>query len=206
MGDHHAMFPRELPRRLVRMYTKRGERVLDPFAGSGTTLAVAQSLGREGWGYELNADFQSVMERRIGPGLTQYSLREDGQRSRKADDGPAFYGSAIALDQVGRPRHGDEVKVTAVLGPIQVELADGRRIHLEGLGQPLATEPCRSRLQELTLHKFVRVEETGPGRGYVRLRNRTMINSRLLREGLAPVDPEADHRNRTRFLRYANEV
>ncbi len=204
MGGHHAMFPLELPRRFVRMYTAPGDRVLDPFAGSGTTLAAAHQLGRAGLGYELNVDFRPLFEKRVGEGICHFLRREDANQSRTAEE-PEFFGSAVALEQVGRRRYADEVRVTAVLGPVRVRLSDGREVHLEGLAEPGSPDACQARLRELTLHKPVRVESTGEGRGYVRLRNRTLINSRLLREGLAPVDPEAQHRNRTRFLRYATE-
>jgi modification methylase len=205
MAGHHAMFPLTLPSRCVRMYTQPGDRVLDPFAGSGTTLSAAHKLGRQGLGYELNADFQPLFEQRVGAGVCRFQRRDDAHRTRETAE-PAFFGSAVALDQVGRPRHADEVRVTAVTGPLDLALSDGRRIRLEGLAPPVEPGPCEARLRELTLNKAVRVETTGEGRGYVRLRNRTLINSRLLREGLAPVDPQAQHRNRTRFLRYAAEI
>lgn len=54
--DHVAPFPPELPRRLIRAFSYKGERVLDPFLGSGTTLAVAAELGRHGVGYEVIPD------------------------------------------------------------------------------------------------------------------------------------------------------
>jgi DNA modification methylase len=53
--DHIAPFPPELPYRLIKAYSFKGERVLDPFLGSGTTLLAAAELGRHGVGYEINA-------------------------------------------------------------------------------------------------------------------------------------------------------
>ena len=43
---HPAPFPEELPRRLIKLYSYPGDLVLDPFAGSGTTLVAAKRLGR----------------------------------------------------------------------------------------------------------------------------------------------------------------
>ena len=64
--DHIAVFPEEIPRRLIRMYSFPGELVLDPFAGSGTTVKVAAEEGRVGIGYEINEQFRPVIEGKLG--------------------------------------------------------------------------------------------------------------------------------------------
>jgi len=51
--DHPAMFPLELPKRLIKMYSFVGETVLDPFVGSGTTMKAANMLGRNSIGIDL---------------------------------------------------------------------------------------------------------------------------------------------------------
>jgi len=51
--SHVAMFPEELPKRLIRMYSFVGDTVLDPFLGSGTTILTAAKLGRNSLGYEI---------------------------------------------------------------------------------------------------------------------------------------------------------
>jgi site-specific DNA-methyltransferase (adenine-specific) len=63
---HLAMFPEELPYRLIRMFSFPNETVLDPFTGSGTTAAVAKKLGRNSVGYEINPDFIPIIKERIG--------------------------------------------------------------------------------------------------------------------------------------------
>src|SRR5690625_867048 len=50
---HIAMFPEELPKRLIKMFAFKGETVLDPFLGSGTTSLAARKLGRNSIGYEM---------------------------------------------------------------------------------------------------------------------------------------------------------
>ncbi len=63
---HPAPFPEELPRRCIRLYSFVGDTVLDPFAGSGTTLKVARELGRNSIGYELNPEYDSIIHAKIG--------------------------------------------------------------------------------------------------------------------------------------------
>jgi DNA modification methylase len=64
--NHIAMFPEELPRRLIKMFAFAGDTVLDPFAGSGTTNLAAKNLGRNSIGYEINPDFIPVMIQKLG--------------------------------------------------------------------------------------------------------------------------------------------
>lgn len=61
---HFATFPDELARRCILAGCPRDGTVLDPFAGSGTTLAVARDLGRKSIGIELKAEYVRLIERR----------------------------------------------------------------------------------------------------------------------------------------------
>ncbi|HPN37880.1 MAG TPA: site-specific DNA-methyltransferase [Melioribacteraceae bacterium] len=65
--NHIAMFPEELPRRLIKMFTYVGETVLDPFLGSGTTSLAALKLGRNSIGYEINSDFIEIIKQKLCP-------------------------------------------------------------------------------------------------------------------------------------------
>lgn len=62
---HFATFPEELVERCIKSGSRRGDVVIDPFAGSGTTLAVAERLGRDSIGIELNPAYIAMAERRI---------------------------------------------------------------------------------------------------------------------------------------------
>ncbi|MFW9778837.1 MAG: DNA-methyltransferase [Candidatus Heimdallarchaeota archaeon] len=62
---HSAPFPEDIPYRLIRMHSVRGETVLDPFLGSGTTLKVCRLIGRRGIGYEINSDYKKLIQSRI---------------------------------------------------------------------------------------------------------------------------------------------
>jgi len=61
---HFATFPEELPETCIKAGTKRGDVVLDIFAGSGTTLSVASKLGRKGIGIELNPEYIKILKKR----------------------------------------------------------------------------------------------------------------------------------------------
>lgn len=62
---HIAMFPEELPKRLIKMFSFVGDNVLDPFLGSGTTSLAARNLGRNSVGYEMNPEFIPFIERKL---------------------------------------------------------------------------------------------------------------------------------------------
>jgi modification methylase len=72
-----AAFPIAIPERLIRMFSIEGETVLDPFAGTGTTLLAAQRWGRNAVGVEWDADvFRALVER--GRVLDWSTDRESG--------------------------------------------------------------------------------------------------------------------------------
>ncbi|MEJ7684965.1 MAG: DNA methyltransferase [Segetibacter sp.] len=63
--NHIAMFPEELPRRLIKMFAFVGDTVLDPFAGSGTTSLSAKNLGRNSVSYEINQEFIPIIKNKL---------------------------------------------------------------------------------------------------------------------------------------------
>jgi site-specific DNA-methyltransferase (adenine-specific) len=62
---HPAPFPEELPHRLIQLYTFKGDVVLDPFAGSGTTCLAAVQDGRNYLGYDTNEVYIQMAAQRI---------------------------------------------------------------------------------------------------------------------------------------------
>ncbi|MEN8113176.1 MAG: site-specific DNA-methyltransferase [Actinomycetota bacterium] len=62
---HPAPFPVELPRRLIELYTFDGDLVLDPFLGSGSTAVAAVQTGRHFVGYDTDAEYAALAEKRI---------------------------------------------------------------------------------------------------------------------------------------------
>jgi site-specific DNA-methyltransferase (adenine-specific) len=62
---HPAPFPVELPRRLIELYTYKGDVVLDPFMGSGSTAVAAVRTGRRYVGYDMDPEYVALAESRI---------------------------------------------------------------------------------------------------------------------------------------------
>jgi DNA modification methylase len=96
---HPAPFPVELPARLINLYTYRGDLVLDPFAGSGSTAVAAVRTDRHFVGYDLDESYIALAERRVAaeralpgarrgaPGVQTYvpALRLPSAPDRTAD-------------------------------------------------------------------------------------------------------------------------
>lgn len=64
--NHSAVFPRELPRWFIKLFTQEGDVVLDPFVGSGTTAIVAKALGRRYIGIDIHADYCEMARAALG--------------------------------------------------------------------------------------------------------------------------------------------
>jgi site-specific DNA-methyltransferase (adenine-specific) len=64
-GWHGCQMPEQLLGRIIRSCSNPGDIVLDPFAGSGTTLAVAKKLGRAWIGFEMSANYAAKIEQRL---------------------------------------------------------------------------------------------------------------------------------------------
>ena len=61
-----AAYPEELPYRIITLYSYAGDTVLDPFAGSGTTMKIARGLGRNSIGIEMKKELIPVIKKKVG--------------------------------------------------------------------------------------------------------------------------------------------
>lgn len=66
--NHPAVFPSEIPRRLMHLYTWTEGMILDPFAGIGTTLEVARNNNRQSIGYEISKNYSDYIKLKIESG------------------------------------------------------------------------------------------------------------------------------------------
>jgi site-specific DNA-methyltransferase (adenine-specific) len=71
---HPAPFPEELPNRLIQLYSFKGDIILDPFMGSGTTAVSALKTDRKFVGYDISKEYIDLAEKRIEPLLKQTKI------------------------------------------------------------------------------------------------------------------------------------
>ena len=170
---HLAMFPEELPRRLIKMFSFPGETILDPFAGSGTTNLAAKNLGRSSVGYEINPEFISVFVDKLGlkqSNLTgssyefvqqkrevnlqealkrlPYLYQDPHKLDKKIDPRKLTFGAKVDKNSEGRREEYFTVK--EVLSPEKVRLNNDLIIRLLGVREDkqangAATEFLRSK-------------------------------------------------------------
>lgn len=76
--DHPATFPLELAERVVRLFTFPGDVVLDPFAGSGTTLVAAEKHDRLGFGWEIAKEYREAVDGNVKKHLDQLTIEGIG--------------------------------------------------------------------------------------------------------------------------------
>ena len=69
---HPAPFPKELPHRLIKLYSFYGDTVLDPFMGTGTTAEAAIELGRNVIGYEINKEYEPLVKIKIDRAIEEF--------------------------------------------------------------------------------------------------------------------------------------
>lgn len=80
---HPAVFPLALARQVIELFSHRGELILDPFAGSGTTLLAARDCARNAVGFDLKADYVTLANSRLsredgdGADTRQFEMRAD---------------------------------------------------------------------------------------------------------------------------------
>ena len=156
-NNHIAMFPEELPRRLIKMFSFVGETVLDPFAGSGTTSLVAKNLERSSIGYEINPEFipfikeklqvkQKDLNETIYEFLQQKKLSIDLEKEiqkqpyvfkdphtldKKIDVKKLQFGSRI--DKDSSTKREELFTVKEIINPEKIQLSNGLVIKLIGV-------------------------------------------------------------------------
>lgn len=89
--NHSAVFPEDLPEWFIKLFTKENDWVLDPFMGSGTTIRVAQKIGRNGIGIEILQEYYELAKQDILPvaeiSAVQLALLEEKGKYEPTESG-----------------------------------------------------------------------------------------------------------------------
>jgi len=233
--QHLAMFPEELPKRLIKMFSFVGDTVLDPFLGSGTTILAAKNLNRNSVGYEINSEFLPIIKEKVGINqlstlakfevFTQQLCNRDWEAKiqklpyifhdpikfdKKIDPKRMSFGSKI--DQ-STPKRDEYFSVRKIINPELLVLSNNVKVRLLGVKtkQDTAQDAIKALEAKLTNQKiFLRFDDlkydnNGNLLCYLYLKNKTFINAYLIKNRLVEVDTNFDFRYKERFLKLGTE-
>jgi site-specific DNA-methyltransferase (adenine-specific) len=223
---HLAMFPEELPARLIKMFSFPNETVLDPFMGSGTTALVAKKLNRNSVGYEINPEFIPIIKEKIGENDTfmqietefikqseakidfeklPYQFVDVHKLDKKIDVKKLQYGSKI--DAESSTKREELFSVKEIISPELLKLNNDLIVRLIGIKQNpqingQATEYLKRKLYGKRV--FLRYDEQKHDSQnrllvYLYLENKTFINAHLLKEKLVEMDNSLNFKYKHKF-------
>jgi site-specific DNA-methyltransferase (adenine-specific) len=234
--NHIAMFPEELPARLIKMFSFWGETVLDPFLGSGTTSLAARNLGRNSVGYEINADFIQIVRdkldvRQSDLAATEYLFFDDCIKiglNEELAKLPYIFKDPLKLDKQTDPKKlrfgsridreslpgGDYYSVSEIISPELVRLDKDLVVRLIGVKKKESDSGDAIRfLSEKTKGQKVFMKFDGQRYDnenkllcYLYLKNKTFINAHIIKSGLVDVDTEHDYKHKDKFIALHNKL
>ena len=223
---HLAMFPEELPHRLIKMFAFRGDTVLDPFMGSGTTSLAAKNLGRNSAGYEINPEFIEIARQKLNtkqPDFmgTEYEFLNDtvkGDFSAAIEHLPYQFRDSHKLDKKTDPRkltfcsriekespaeREEFFTVKEILSPEKVRLSNGLTVKLIGIkSDAFSHDKAVDYLTEKIKGKriFLKYDNENVLLCYLYLENKTFVNAHLIKSGLVGIDCSYEYRYSGKFL------
>lgn len=226
---HIAMFPEELPKRLIKMFSFVGETVLDPFAGSGTTSLAAKHLGRNSIGYEINKEFEPFIREKLLDSQCNLfqsesvvTFIEDKSSDFSFDELPYMFHDPHRIDkkvdikkqQFGSKIDSSESKkkdlfgVKRVISPEKIELSNGLIVQLLGVTAKPGLEDQAIKFLQQKFQKrkvylkydAVKYDKQDTLLCYVYLDNKTFVNNHLIRTGFVDVDQSLDYSCKLKFI------
>ena len=230
---HIAVFPEELPHRLIKMFSFTGETIFDPFMGSGTTALAAQNLQRNSIGYEINPDFVDYYKQKVdnarlfNTSTCQYTVdtscidkeqklkslpyvfNDPHKMENKIDVKKLQFGSKIDKDSKEREEY---FSVRSVISPNTILLSNGLTIRLIGIKEkPSVNGNATKFLLDKTKgrkvflkYDSVKYDSENILLCYLYLDNKTFINAHMLKNGLADVDYSIDFKYKAKFEKLIN--
>lgn len=233
-NKHLAMFPEELPKRLIKMFSFVGDTVLDPFLGSGTTCLAARKLDRNSVGYEINKDFLSVIEQKLRIDLFSQNLDIISQPQKGTDYKdeirklPYIFKDPVRFDKKIDPkklRFGSKIdhsnsqretyySVKEIISPEIIVLDGDLKVRLIGIKEnkginDQALQFLKTKLKgQRVFLKFdtTKYDDEGNLLCYLYLKNKTFINAHLIKNKLTDVDSSMNYKHKSNFLSYKDTV
>jgi site-specific DNA-methyltransferase (adenine-specific) len=234
-NEHLAMFPLELPSRLIKMFSFTGETVLDPFTGSGTTNLAAGMLNRNSIGYEINSEFREIMDKKLAE-IKNDSRNEIEYLTQEPQDInfnvewkrlPYIFHDPVKFDKKVDPRElrfGSRIdnahiipdeyhRVKEILSPELLILDNDQKIRLLGVKARAKSSKeaveflaTKTRGQKL-FFKFddTQTDENDNLLCYLYLQNKTFLNAHLIKADLVDVDTSREYRYKSKFENYLNK-
>lgn len=228
---HIAVFPEELPHRLIKMFSFVGETVFDPFMGSGTTALAARNLQRNSIGYEINPEFKVYYEQKVeSTGLfsdSQCIYKTDNQQFSISDKiaslpyifhDPHRLENKVNLKQLQFGSRIDKTKkereeyfsVKEIITPNTLKLNTGQIIKLLGVKvDDQVADSAITYLQNTTKgHKVymrfdnIKYDTDNNMVCYLYLDNKTFINAHLIKRKLATADTNTEYKYKSKFISY----
>ncbi|MEI0530636.1 DNA methyltransferase [Brachyspira pilosicoli] len=229
-NEHIAMFPEELPRRLIKMFSFVNETVFDPFAGSGTTLLAAKNLGRNSIGYEINKDFIPIIKNKLNVEQNDlnnkfifdvdndsknfekdlpYIFQDPHKMDKKIDIKKIQFGSKIDNKKIEEEKF---FQVKKIISPNKIEIDNNIVIKLIGI-KPIkkfekeAIEFLEGKLKKRKIflkYDSLKYDDDNNMLCYIYLKNKTFINRHLIKTGYVDVERESDYIYKKSFLSLLN--
>lgn len=230
-NGHIAMFPEELPARLIKMFSFLGETVLDPFLGSGTTSLAARNLGRNSIGYEISRGFIPIVKGKLNVGksdlaATEYIFQKDRVKTglnKKINNLPYVFKDPHKLDKkidLKKLQFGSKIdkdsgdrdiyySVNEIISPEMVKLNNDLIVRLIGIKERKSANGqaikflCEKTKGQKVFMKFdnQKYDERNNLLCYLYLKNKTFINAHLIKEGLVDVDDSLNFKYKNKFLK-----
>ncbi|ODS35013.1 MAG: DNA methylase N-4 [Candidatus Altiarchaeales archaeon WOR_SM1_86-2] len=217
---HEAMFPEELPKRLIKMFTFVGDTVLDPFLGSGTTNKASLNLDRNSIGYEINEGFLPAIKKKVGMNDTLVPLTNKIEIIKRNE--PAEMEECLEYMpgiQDAKPVISPEkfkfkkerlYKAAKILNEDTIELDTGLVVKLLGIKVvPEKISEAKRYLNEYVRGKQILLKfdpvfkpknEKDIIPAYVYLKNKIFINKEMVKQGFSEI-AENDFKYRDKFIK-----
>lgn len=221
---HLAMFPEELPKRLIKMFSFADDTVLDPFLGSGTTCLAAKNLDRKSIGYEINKDFLPTIKAKLKTADLEtiqqeklkinfkdeikkllYVFKDPVKFDKKIDPKKLRFGSRIDHSDHSREKYHS---VKEVVSPELLVLDNGLKVRLIGVKEKKEAngEAIKFLAEKFKGEKVFmkydseKYDKDGNLQCYLYLKNKTFINAHLIKNGLANADTSMDYKYKSKFI------